>query len=402
MRTAEDIARVDAIADYRIIGEGAEPNLESLARLAATLCDVPTAVVNIIDAHSQHQVAAVGFEPDICSRQDSMCAIVLQDARHVMVGDAQRDTRFADNPFVTGELGHVRFYASSPLITPAGVSIGTLCVFADEVGTLTDEQSAALDLLARQAVEVLELRRLTHELERSNDQLAQFASRLSHDLRNPLTAVIGQLDLATEGIEAGDAQRAARALSHAEAAATRMSGTITGLLAFARIGGAHPRQSATPLRTIVSDAVNDLEVALRESGASVAIDVPAEGLVRGDAVLLEVLVQNLVANAVKFSAASGVRPFIEIVATAGDDAWTLTVDDNGPGVPPALRGRVFEVMERGAAEGVPGLGLGLTTCRLIAEAHGGRIAIEDAPLGGARVRVDLPIGEVPATPTAGA
>lgn len=395
MRTAEDIARDDAIADYRIIGVAAEPNLESLARLAATLCHVSTAVVNIIDAHSQHQVAAVGFEPDICSRQDSMCAIVLQDARHVMVDDAQQDARFADNPFVTGELGHVRFYASSPLITPAGVSIGTLCVFAEEVGTLSEEQSAALDLLARQAVEVLELRRLTHELERSNDQLAQFAGRLSHDLRNPLTAVIGQLDLATEGIEAGDADRATRALTSAEAAATRMESTITGLLAFARVGGSHPRPAAASLRAVVTDALNDLDAALRESGASVAVDVPEHAHVRGDAVLLAVLVQNLVANAAKFAAAAGIRPFIEIVAEQGDDGWSLTVDDNGPGVPPALRERVFEVMERGDADDVPGLGLGLTTCRLIAEAHGGRISIDDAPLGGARVRVTLPAHDGP-------
>lgn len=65
------------------------------------------------------------------------------------------DERFATNPFVTGERGHIRFYASSPLITPGGVAIGTLCVFDDEEGDLTAEQSAALDLLAHQAVEVL-------------------------------------------------------------------------------------------------------------------------------------------------------------------------------------------------------------------------------------------------------
>jgi signal transduction histidine kinase len=390
VRTAEDIARVGAIADYRILGDVVEPSLESLARLAATLCGVSRAVVNIIDDRSQYQVAAVGFEADICSRQDSMCAVVLQDARHVLVDDARVDARFAANPFVNGELGRIRFYASSPLVTPGGISIGTLCVFADEVGTLTGDQSAALDLLARQAVEVLELRRITHELERSNDQLAQFAGRLSHDLRNPLTAVIGQLDLATEGLVAGDADRASRALSYAEAAATRMESTITGLLAFARIGGAHPRQAPTSLAGVVTDAVADLDAAIRAAHATVAVDVPGEAVVQGDSVLLEVLVQNLVANAVKFAAAAGVRPVIEMAAARDGDGWLLTLDDNGPGVPPELRERVFGIMERGEADGVPGLGLGLTTCRQIAEAHGGRISIEDAPLGGARIRVWLP------------
>lgn len=390
MTTVEDIARVGAIADYRILGDVVEPSLESLAQLAATLCGVSRAVVNIIDDRRQYQVAAVGFEADICSRQDSMCAVVLQDARHVLVDDARLDARFAANPFVTGELGRIRFYASSPLVTPGGISIGTLCVFADEVGTLSGDQSAALDLLAHQAVEVLELRRMTHELERSNDQLAQFAGRLSHDLRNPLTAVIGQLDLATEGLGAGDADRAARALSYAEAAATRMESTITGLLAFARIGGAHPRPNPTPLIAVATDAVADLDAAIRAAHATVAVDVPADAVVHGDPVLLGVLVQNLVANAVKFAAASGIRPFIELTAEPDDGGWTLTLDDNGPGVPPESRERVFGIMERGEVDGVPGLGLGLATCRQIVEAHGGRIGIEDAPLGGARLRVWLP------------
>ena len=100
--------------------------------------------------------------------------------------------------------------------------------------------------------------------------------------------------------------------------------------------------------------------------------------------------QNRVANAVKYSAGAGVRPQIRVTARRDDDAWSLTVDDNGPGIAAPLRERVFDVMERGDAGDVPGLGIGLATCRLIAEAHRGRIAIEDAPSGGARLRLTLP------------
>lgn len=387
--TVDDSARVDAIARYRIVGEPAEPNLESLARLAATLCGVSTAVVNIIDDAHQHQVAAYGVVADICSRQDSMCAIVLRDARHVVVDDASVDERFAANPFVTGELAQIRFYASSPLITPEGISIGTLCVFAEEAGTLTAEQSAALDLLARQAVEVLELRRLTLELARSNRQLAHFAGRVSHDLRNPLLAIVGHLDLAAEGIEAGDTARTSRALSSAESAALRMGDTITGLLAYARLGGAQPAASPVPVRAMLADALADLDATIGVAEATVTMDAADDELV-GDAALLRILVQNLVANAVKYSAGAGVRPQIRITAHRDDDAWSLTVDDNGPGIAAPLRERVFDVMERGDAGDVPGLGIGLATCRLIAEAHRGRIAIEDAPSGGARLRLTLP------------
>ncbi|PZU33146.1 MAG: hypothetical protein DI577_01675 [Microbacterium sp.] len=253
--------------------------------------------------------------------------------------------------------------------------------------------------LACQAVEVLELRRLTLELARSNRQLAHFAGRVSHDLRNPLLAIVGHLDLAAEGIEAGDTARTSRALTSAESAALRMGDTITGLLSYARLGGAQPAATPVPVRTMLADALADLDATIRVAEATVVVDAADDELV-GDAALLRILVQNLVANAVKYSAGAGVRPQIRVTARRDDDAWSLTVDDNGPGIAPPLRERVFDVMERGDAGDVPGLGIGLATCRLIAEAHNGRIAIDDAPGGGARLRLTLLAeragGELPA------
>ena len=242
MTTATDTLRTDAIAQYRVLGEETDPGLEALARLAATVCATSAAAVNLIDDRLQHTVAVVGIQPGVCRRDDSMCAVVFEDGQTVVVDDARADARFADNPFVTGPLGHVRFYASSPLITPDGVAIGTLCVFGDDVAELNATQAEGLELLARQAVDVLELRRHSHELVRSNDQLTQFAARISHDRRTPLTAIAGQIELAADALAADDTEGAIRSLSHAEAAAGRMDGMITSLLAFARLGGARPQR----------------------------------------------------------------------------------------------------------------------------------------------------------------
>lgn len=390
MTTATDTLRTDAIAQYRILGEDTDPGLEALARLAATVCATSAAAVNLIDDRLQHTVAVVGIQPGVCRRDDSMCAVVFENGQTVVVDDARADGRFAGNPFVVGPLGHVRFYASSPLITPDGVVIGTLCVFGNDVGELSETQAEGLELLARQVVDVLELRRHAHELVRSNDQLTQFAARISHDLRNPLTAVAGQIELAADALAAGDAASATRSLSHAEAAAERMDGLITSLLAFARVGGARPQRAAVPLAGVVDDALDDLASAIEAADAVVTVEAPRNGLVSGDPALLRVLVQNLVANAVKFTHATGTRPRIDITARATGDAWTITVDDNGPGIAPDLRERAFSLLERGDADEVPGLGLGLATSRLIVGAHDGRIVLDDAPLGGARVRVTLP------------
>ncbi|ROR64789.1 sensor histidine kinase [Agrococcus jenensis] len=387
MRTADDITRREAIAEYRVVGQPPEPDLEGLVQLAASICGVSTAVINIIDDRSQHQIAAVGFEPNVCAREDSMCAVVFRHPGHVVVPDARVDDRFRDNPFVTGEIADVRFYASSPLITPAGVPIGTLCVFDEEVRELSEQDSRALALLARQVIDVLELRRITRELGRSNEQLAHFAGQVSHDLRNPLTALVGFLELASDGLESADAVLVAEALERANGAAGRMGDLVADLLDFARVGG-RPRRSAIDLGSLLHDVVDDLDAPIRASGAT--IDVGELPRISGDATQLRALMQNLLANALKFSAAGGAQPTIEVRAHELTAGWRITVDDDGPGVPAEQRERVFGLLERGEGADVEGLGIGLSTCRRIVEAHGGRIGIDDAELGGASVWVVLP------------
>jgi GAF domain-containing protein len=235
--SVQDLARREAIDDYEVVGRQPEPELQRLVELAAAVCDVPTAVINIIDDRLQHQVAAVGLAASVCAREDSMCAKVLADPHPVAVPDARLDERFATNPFVTGDIANVRFYASSPLVTPTGTPIGTLCVFDDVPRGLSASAARALDVLAEQVVDVLELRRVSRELARSNEQLTHFAGQVSHDLRNPLAALVGFLEIAADSPGMAEMPDTAEALARAESSAARMTAMIGDLLAFARIGG---------------------------------------------------------------------------------------------------------------------------------------------------------------------
>lgn len=392
MITATDLARRDAIADYDVLGGEPERDLEGLVRLAASICGVGTAVINIIDDRFQHQIAAIGFEPSVCSREESMCAVVFAAGELVAVPDARVDGRFAQNPFVTGEIANVRFYASSPLRMPDGIVIGTLCVFDDDTGELAPGQAEALGLLAHQVVDVLELRRTSRELSRSNEQLARFAGQVSHDLRNPLAALSGFLELAADSPELSDAPDVARSLGRARSAADRMTDLVTDLLAYARIGGARPNRAGIEVEALAAAVLEDLQAEIRRSGAELVVDAPAR--LTGDTTLLRALLQNLVSNALKYGGSGDIPPRVEVRAEAVPGGWRITVDDNGSGVPEAERERVFGLLERGTgrdgASAADGLGIGLSTCRRIVQAHGGRIGIEDSPLGGARVWVLLP------------
>jgi len=388
MAIVDEAARLEAITSYDVIASPPASELQGLVRLAAMLCGVSKSVINIIDDRFQHQIAAFGLEPAVCAREDSMCVAVLAERAPIIISDARQDPRFRANPFVVGDIARVRFYASSPLVTPDGAIIGTLCVFDETVRDLNPDAQSGLDVLARQVIDVLELRRITRELTASNEMLTQFAGQISHDLRNPLTALTGFLELASDSPDIDRAPQAARSLAHAESAADRMAAMIADLLEYARRGSAAPHPQRVRLDEVTADVVADLGVPIAASSATITMDADLE--VWADRTLLGVVMQNTVANAVKFAAATGVEPRVEVRGAQTPAGSLITVDDNGPGVPRELRKRVFDLMDRGNAEGVDGLGLGLATCRRIVQAHGGRIAIEDSPLGGARVRITLP------------
>lgn len=382
-----------AIDDYDVVGAPSEANLQGLVELAARLCDVPTAVINIIDDRFQHQIAAVGFSREVCTLEDSMCAKVIESPGTVVVPDARLDARFVTNPFVTGEIANVRFYASSPLTTPAGVTIGTLCVFDEVERQLTPTAVGGLEMLAGQIIDVLELRRITGELQRSNERLADFAAQVSHDLRNPLAALAGFLEMAADSPELARAPQASAALARAESSVHRMQSMISDLLAFAGVGG-RVDQAPVDLQAQALAVVEDLSAELGAWGGS--IEVLGLPTVPGDPTLLRVLLQNLIANALKFSrpgTPSEAAAQVRVAAERVSGGWRVAVDDNGPGVPEVERERVFGLLERGddpATRQVQGWGIGLSTCRRIVDAHGGRIGIDDSPLGGASVWMLLP------------
>ena len=376
-----DAPRVAELGKYRVLTDPPRADLLALVEVAAQVAQVPMATINLITDTEQVQVATHGFDASVCRREDSMCNVVLHDGTPVVVPDASQDDRFRDNPFVTGVIGDVRFYATHQLRTPDGIVIGTLCVFDTVPRTLTDQQEHALVGLADRVVDLLELELRTRELRRSNEQLAAFAGQVSHDLRNPLTAVTMSLHMIGE--EAGDDPERAFLVQRALGGAQRMQTLIDDLLAYARVG-AELQRVPVDLAAVLDDVREDLAAPL--AGATVVVgDLPT---VTGDPVQLRAVLQNLVANAAKFTR-PGESPYLEVDGTRVPGGWRLEVCDRGPGIPEGERDRVFLPLAR-IDEDVEGSGIGLSTCRRIIEAHGGRIGLSNAAYGGTCAWFELP------------
>ena len=164
--TAEE-ERVAALRRLDVLDQPPCDDLDAVVRLAAHLTGAPIAVINLIDTERQWQAAAHGSERAEVAREQSMCARIIHEARTIVVPDASTDERFRDNPWVTGELGHVRLYAAAPLVAPVHQVVGTLCVFAEQPGSLTAEQVAALEDLAQVVTALFEQRALGAELRKA-------------------------------------------------------------------------------------------------------------------------------------------------------------------------------------------------------------------------------------------
>ena len=147
----------------------AEPEYDDFTRLAAFICQAPIAVISLVDSHRQWFKSRLGIDSKETNRDHAFCAHAILSHETLIVNDAVEDPRFADSPLVTDAPG-IRFYAGAPLVTPAGYAIGALCAIDRKPRRLSTGQAQALQVLARQVVAQLELRKvcagLNHALKR--------------------------------------------------------------------------------------------------------------------------------------------------------------------------------------------------------------------------------------------
>lgn len=158
-----EAARLAALAEYGVLDTTGDRAFDDLVQLASRVCRAPISLVTLIDATRQWILGRKGLELDETTREVAFCAHAILDTDPLVVTDARLDPRFADNPLVTGA-PFIRFYAGAPLVTPSGQALGSLCVIDREPRRLDADQLATLEILARQAVALLELRRVARAM----------------------------------------------------------------------------------------------------------------------------------------------------------------------------------------------------------------------------------------------
>jgi diguanylate cyclase (GGDEF)-like protein len=175
----DEAARIAALHRLQALDKPRRDDLDRLARLAAYVCGAPWAAINLIDADRQWPAAAFGLDPTEVPRKDSMCAVSIRNHDVSYAPDASLDPRWAGNPFVTGVIDLVRFYADAPLVLSGGEVVGTVCAFDAEQRELSRLQIELLRDIADQAARLLELHDAADRLGRAalRDQLTGLPNR---------------------------------------------------------------------------------------------------------------------------------------------------------------------------------------------------------------------------------
>ncbi|MDI9866841.1 ATP-binding protein [Flectobacillus sp. DC10W] len=412
--------RLNTVKAYRILDTLPEKDFDDIVQIASQICQTPISTITIIDENRQWFKAKNGLDGDGGPRELSFCAhAIVQPDRPFIIEDARQDKRFSDNPLTVGS-PYVVFYAGIPLIAENGHALGTLCVIDSSPKVLEEEQIVALKALASQAMGQLELRKKTFELTETKDRLEQknyalteakenleialkakstFLSMMSHEIRSPLHAILGNIDLLLEESPRPDQEDSLNVLRFT---GETLLSIINDILDFSKLeaGKVQLENISFNVRDLVKNIVSINLHRAQEQGNKILIEI-AENVpnyVGGDPIRLVQVINNLVSNAVKFTKNGTITIKINLKEQLKtDNILTIEVIDTGIGIPQESINQIFEEFVQASSRTTRqfgGTGLGLAIIRKILELFGTRILVTSEVGKGSNFFFDLKVAQV--------
>lgn len=397
---ADDDERVAALRRYEILDTAPEAAFDRITSLLALLLDVPTALVNLIDADRQFVKSQVGTGCHDVPRDLAFCGHTILSDECLVVEDARADARFAEHPAVGTEPG-LRFYAGAPLLSQDGYRIGSLCAVDQTPRRLSPRELRILMILAQVTSDQLELHRTGLQLHKELRARARIQRRkdelvatVSHELRTPLTAITGSLALVASGVAGTLPVQAGQLVEVAHRGSLRLSGIVNDILEVERLGAADAEFKREPilLASLAGQAIESFSSYAQQAGVGLRLSPASDHAVRaaGDPGRILQVLDNLLSNAIKYSPAGAT---VDVAVEHGPAEVTVSVRDRGRGIPVEFQHRIFErfAMADGPRRGSASSGLGLSIARAMIEGQGGRIGFASPlPDGGTLFWFALP------------
>ena len=378
-----------------------DSSFQRFIRLAARMLKVPVSLVSLVTDDRQHFVGSLGLPEEVAAKGEtplshSFCQHVVKTGKPLLVSDAKNDPRVCDNLAVP-DLG-VEAYLGVPIVSSRGNILGSFCVIDGEPRKWKEDEVLFMEDLREAVCSEIELRRHTlklkgtvEELEKAHAHNDEMVHMIIHDLRNPLAGIQGGLDLLRADDDRPEEDE--EILSVVGESCEQMMDLIGDILESNKIQNTRlPLAIGTfDVNPLLREIERQTELLARSRSIEICWDqedCPDQW--NGDRRLLKRVLQNLLINALKFTPPGGNVSF-SVSAKDGGETIAFRITDSGPGVAVEERDTIFGKFFVGKVASSRSIGLGLTFCRRVCEAHGGEISLSEGPnQRGSTFLVELP------------
>lgn len=373
--------RLNALHDCGILYTEKEEEFDQITELAAHITDMPISLISLVDMEKVWFKSSHGTNISSSERDLSFCAhAVGQEDRIFIVNDAKNDPRFHKHPLVDLNSNPVVFYAGVCLVDKQGYALGTLCVIDNVPNSISEKQIKALQTLSKQVVKLIELRKRNKELyeaqellKEKNEDLKDFAGRVSHDMKMPLANIIVTADLLKAKYASDLDEEAIKYLNYLKDSSFALSDYISGILAY------YESDSIAAQHVENFDLLHLLEeiIELLNINQQCEINFPdIDFELSCNRVALEQILLNLIGNSLKYNDKKTI--VINIDCHRENELYFFKITDNGVGIPEDKLDTIFELFSTVGnldRNGKKGNGIGLSTVKKLILKLGGSIHV---------------------------
>lgn len=400
----DEASRLESLRAHAILDTLPEATWDNLVYLASYICEVPISAISFVDQDRQWFKAITGLAAQETVREVAFCAHTILTEEGLVVHDAQRDPRFAENPLVTAE-PHIRFYAGYPIHGVDGAALGALCVIDQKPRELTPAQQEAMRALTRQTEQLLrlhaqesQLTQVAEELRWVSEKQKNILSNISHEMRTPLNAISGYVHLLSQSRLTGKQVQYMRNVQESSDLLLKM---VNNILDFAKIEAGKMTLQHQPLllRPLCQNLYHILHLQAQDKDLTLVLEVAPEvpQTLLGDPLKLQQVLLNLLNNALKFTQKGQVTLRVSALSETADvsPAYLFEVIDTGPGIASQDQSLLFDAFQQLQVSPetavVKGTGLGLTISRELVEMMGGQLQVDSTLGAGSRFYFALPL-----------